>query len=185
MSFVEPRVQCGCRVYWQTGHEQRDCTLHVKNGLMTSYIGKGNSRAWFASWRTALKIRVRTIGAMLVLDRVGDQKLYIPMGCERHLLTGRDCPELTRHIEFEVQERWSPEFFVLLSRFEEVCLQFYFILDTHVHYLMHGKKKLTELLRQKKQLFRHILLLTGLGTCKMENVAGTNLTVYTTTLRLS
>lgn len=78
--------------------------------FLTSHTKKGDSGLKFAKKQAVFGLWVGMICAKLGLHTAGDEKLYLLVTGSLYLLTVRDCRHKTRCSDFEVRERWIPEF---------------------------------------------------------------------------
>lgn len=81
------------------------------------------------------------IGAMMALNRDGNEDLYLPSTGGRYLLAGRHSSDQTLQNDFEAREGWSPGFFLLVHGSEDICLLVSLASHTYVHYPLDEKEE--------------------------------------------
>lgn len=80
------------------------------NHLLTSYMERGESHVKFEKRQAFSDVWGRMISAMMAFDSAVDKKLHLPFSGRWNLLRKSDCPDQTRHHEFEVREGRSQGF---------------------------------------------------------------------------
>lgn len=76
------------------------------------------------------------------LETAVDMEPYLSASDDRYYLSGRSFPEQTRHNYYEVLKGRIPEFCVLASGTEAICLLVCSASCTHTHYPMTQKMNL-------------------------------------------
>lgn len=140
------------------------------------------SKVNFARWRATLDARVKFTGVIMDLESGEDKEHYLPQTGGWYLLTGHNFPDQTGQDDFEFLEPWSARIFALVSRFKRLDLLVFTLSCCYVQYPMPGKKKLSMLLCLEQLTSTVYSVFVGMGTCRMENVAGVALTVHDTSL---
>lgn len=125
----------------------------------------------------AWDVCVRIIGATMNLELAGDNKCNASVADFLHLPASCDCPDQTKHNDFQVREGRSTKLFVRNSSNGPIFLLLYTASHNYVDYLV-AEKSVAKLTRLKQIWIRAFPVFVRHGKISMDDVSCVASSVY-------